>query len=113
MQNPNRSKARKPIKANRKFKIVARVPRLKIANTSAITPNNTRSTQITPVKKPRKTPKIPQEECPLPIDIHLLSLVVQDYCMLFHKSWFPHTLKKGVKPWGLARPNLFQNRPYE
>jgi hypothetical protein len=79
MHNPKIRKARKPINAIRKFKIVTRrAPRLKIANMSVITPSATKSIQITPVKKPRKIPKTPQEECPLLIDIHLLSLVVQD-----------------------------------
>ncbi len=52
----------KPINAIRMFKKLPRLARPSNPQKSVITPNNASSNQITPVKNPRKIPKMLQEE---------------------------------------------------
>jgi hypothetical protein len=63
IHNPKIRKARNPIKAIRKFKTVTNKPLRPITPSKRVTqPKTTNNNQMTPVKNPRKTPKIPQEE---------------------------------------------------
>lgn len=61
-QNPKTRKARKPIKAIRMFKILPRAPRPRYPKKVEIIPNTASSNHITPVKNPRNTPQMLQEE---------------------------------------------------
>jgi hypothetical protein len=61
--NPKIRNARRPIKATRNFRTVRNKPPRPIAVSKIVSqPNTTNNTQMTPVKNPRKIPKMPQEE---------------------------------------------------
>jgi hypothetical protein len=62
MSKPKIMTTRKPINEIRMFKILARAPRVRRVRKVVITPKVERSNQIRPVKNPRKSPKMPQEE---------------------------------------------------
>jgi hypothetical protein len=96
--NPKIRKARKPINAIRITKILPRTPKppSNPKNLETI-PNTASSNQTTPVKNPRKIPKMLQEEWSWLIDIHPLSMVVQDYSMQMLESLFIKTQKEAQK----------------
>jgi hypothetical protein len=58
--NPKKKKARKPINAIKMFNILPRSPRPINPKNLEIIPNNESSNHITPVKNPRKIPKMLQ-----------------------------------------------------
>jgi hypothetical protein len=62
MSKPKIITTRKPINPIRMFKIGARAPKVRSVSKLVITSNVTSSNQTNPVKNPRKSPKMPQEE---------------------------------------------------
>jgi hypothetical protein len=62
MSKPNIITTRKPINEIRILKILASAPRVRSVRKVVITPKVASSNHITPVKNPRKSPKMPQEE---------------------------------------------------
>jgi hypothetical protein len=62
MSKPKTMKTRKPINPNKMFIIGARAPKVRSPSKVVKTFRVTSSNQITPVKNPRKSPKMPQEE---------------------------------------------------
>ena len=62
MSKPKTITTRKPINPIMKFKIEARAPRVRIVSKLVTTFKVTSSNHTKPVKNPRKSPKMPQEE---------------------------------------------------
>jgi hypothetical protein len=62
MSSPKTITTRKPTNAIRMFKIVPRLPKLSKVKKPVTTFKMESSNHITPVKNPRKSPKMPQEE---------------------------------------------------
>jgi hypothetical protein len=62
MSKPKIMTTRKPINPNRMFKIGARAPKVRSVSKAVKTFKVVSNNQITPVKNPRKRPKMPQEE---------------------------------------------------
>jgi hypothetical protein len=62
MSSPKTIKTRKPINAIRMFSIAPRLPKFIKVKKPVTTCKMESSNQNTPVKNPRKSPKMPQEE---------------------------------------------------